>query len=380
MNKTVYLLALGIFGLVMTEFSVIGILPEVAVHFQVPIEKAGWLLSVFALVVAITAPFSTLLTARINRKTMLVSALLVFTLSNILAALSPDFITMLISRILPALLHPIFWAVATALAASSVDRKQSPRAVSIVYAGLSVATVIGVPAASWLAHRFGWEAAFYANAIVNALSMLCMMIWMPDKPVDGARQQAQLALLRVPQQWVNLLIALIIIAGLFSTYGYFAQYVQQISHMSGAETSLMLFIFGLTGLAGNYVMGIMLTRSVEGTARVSFLALIAVHIALYFWAGHYVFMFILVAVWGFVHTGNFLLGGVFSMKDAGNATEFATSLFASFANLGVFTGTLLGGAVIASNGVRDTVWVSVLFLTLALAGTWVKVGRSSERT
>ena len=376
MNKIVYLLALGIFGLVMTEFSVIGILPEIAAHFHVSMQKAGWLLSVFAIVVAVTAPFSTILTSHINRKTMLAFALLVFTVSNVLAAFSPNFNIMLISRILPALLHPIFWAVATSLAASSVDAKQSPRAVSIVYAGLSVATVIGVPAAAFLAQHFGWQAAYFANAIVTAISLFGTLIWMPSVPVDGARQQMQLQILKIPQQWINLLIALFTIAGLFATYGYFAEYVQQVTHMNGVESSLMLLVFGATGFVGNYVMGRLLTSSVLGTARVSFLILIVIHLALYGWGESHTIMVALIAIWGFVHTGNFLLSGVISMKEAGDAKEFATSLFASFANLGVFIGTMVSGIVIAHFGIHDIIWVSIVFLGIAFIGTWVGRGKT----
>ncbi|MHC0025509.1 MFS transporter [Enterobacter vonholyi] len=371
MNILVYLLALGIFGLVMTEFSVIGILPDIADHFQISIQKAGWLLSIFAIVVAVTAPISTLLTARINRKTLLVTALLIFSVANGIAALAPNFEVMLIARILPALAHPVFWAVSTALAASSVRESVAPRAVSIVYAGLSVATVIGVPTASWLAQRFGWDAAFLANLVVNVISLICLVIWMPDMPVIGASQRADLQLLRIPQQWINLIITLCITAGLFSTYGYFAQYVQQVTHMNGLQTSLMLFLFGLTGVVGNYFMGRLLSYSVLATARMSFILLVAIHIALFLWGNNYTFMVCLIAVWGFVHTGNFLLAGIIAMKDAGDAKGFATSLFASFANLGVFLGTLLGGLIIHVSGIRDTVWISVMLLILAILGTWI---------
>ncbi len=263
MKKIVYLLALGTFGLITTEFSVIGILPQIAEHFNVSMQMAGWLLSAFAIVVAITAPFSTILTSRVNRKHLLITSLGVFILSNVISAYAPNFIVAMLARILPALFHPIFWAIATGIAAASVEPKEAPRAVSVIYGGLSAAMVIGVPLATALGARFGWQAAYLSNAAINLVSLLGLLLWMQDTPVrEEGHHNRPLDLLKNPQQWVNLLITLILVSGLFSAYGYFADYVKVITHATGAQTSMMLFLFGVAGFAGNWVTGKFLTRSI----------------------------------------------------------------------------------------------------------------------
>src|SRR5258708_33309450 len=145
MKKSIYIMALGAFGIITTEFGVIGILPAIARQFNISIDTAGWLVSGFDLSLALTGPFTGLLTAKFNRKLMMCLVLFTFILSNLLSAVAPRFTVLMIVRILPAFLHPVFLAAATVAAARQVDPEDAPKAVSVVLGGLSVATVLGVP-------------------------------------------------------------------------------------------------------------------------------------------------------------------------------------------------------------------------------------------
>src|SRR5688572_29537231 len=160
MKKSIYIMALGAFGIITTEFGIIGIMPTLAKEFNISIDTAGWLLSGFALTIALTGPFSVLLTAKFNRKWMMCWVLGIFVLSNLLSAMANSFGVLMIARILPAFLHPVFWAVASVAAARQVAPKDAPKAVAVVTGGLSVATVLGVPITTYIAELVNWRASF----------------------------------------------------------------------------------------------------------------------------------------------------------------------------------------------------------------------------
>src|SRR3981189_2802833 len=140
----VYVLALGAFALITTELGVIGILPQVSEAFGITIDRAGWLLSGFALVIALLGPWMTLLFSKVNRKISLCLVLFIFFLANIASVFASNFILLLLTRTIPAFVHPVFWSVAMSVAAASVDPKRSSRAVSIVFTGFSAVIVLGV--------------------------------------------------------------------------------------------------------------------------------------------------------------------------------------------------------------------------------------------
>lgn len=138
-----FLIALGVFGIVNTEFGVVGILPQISERFQISASQAGLLVSMFALIIALSGPFMTLLFSGINRKKILSGVLAVFAISNLISAFAPTFTALLLSRLLPAVLHPVYFSVAFAAAASSVPKEQCTNAVAKVFMGLTVGMVLG---------------------------------------------------------------------------------------------------------------------------------------------------------------------------------------------------------------------------------------------
>ncbi|WP_315823520.1 MFS transporter [Paraflavitalea speifideaquila] len=183
MKRSIYIMALGAFGIITTEFGVIGILPTIAREFNISIDTAGWLLSGFALTIALSGPFTTLLTAKINRKVIMCLVLGIFVLSNLLSAFSTSFAMLLVARILPAFLHPVFWAVATVAASKQVAPKDAPKAVSVVLGGLSIATVLGVPITTYVAELFNWQASFLLAGIINLIAFAALAFLVPSMPV-----------------------------------------------------------------------------------------------------------------------------------------------------------------------------------------------------
>src|SRR3982074_2069154 len=179
----VYVLALGAFALITTELGVIGILPQVSEAFGITIDRAGWLLSGFALVIALLGPWMTLLFSRVNRRLSLCFVLFVFFISNIASVFAPNFGILLLRRILPAFVHPVFWSVGMSVAAASVEPKRSSRAVSIVFTGFSAGIVLGVPIASFASGPGGWGAGFIVFSGLNAVALVAHLILLPSMPV-----------------------------------------------------------------------------------------------------------------------------------------------------------------------------------------------------
>ncbi len=365
-------MALGAFGIITTEFGVIGIMPTIAREFHVSIDTAGWLLSGFALTIALTGPFSVLLTSKFNRKVMMCLVLAIFAVSNVLSAISPNFTMLMIARILPAFLHPVFWAVATVAASRQVEPKDAPKAVSVVLGGLSVATVLGVPITTYVAELVNWKASFVLSGLINLAAFLALAAFVPSMPVaEKTSTKSQLKALGNRQLWVNLTATLIMIAGMFASYGYLAEYLGKISRMGGGEISLMLLLFGGAGIAGNWLTGIALSRNVILTTRLFLLSLIFVHLLAYTFGGLFIPMAIIISIWGFIHTGGFLIGQTRSTSEAPDAPELAASLMVSFGNAGVTIGTMLGGFMITSYGVHQIIWISILLFVLAFALSFV---------
>jgi predicted MFS family arabinose efflux permease len=356
-------------------------MPAIAKHFNVSIDTAGWLLSGFALTIALTGPFSVLLTSKINRKLMMCLVLLTFVASNILSAVSPNFTVLMIARILPAFLHPVFWAVATVAASKQVEPKDAPKAVSVVLGGLSVATVLGVPITTYISELINWQASFVVSGVINLIAFLALLAFVPSMPVtENQSVKSQLVILKKGQMWVNLVATMIMIAGIFATYSFLAEYLGKISSMNGTEISLMLLLFGATGIAGNWVTGIALSKNVMFTTRFFLLSLVGVHVLAYVFGGLFIPMTAIVGIWGFIHTGGFLIGQTRSTSEAPEAPELAASLMVSFGNAGVTLGTFLGGLVITHFGIHQVIFISILLLLVALALTYVFVGRRASIT
>jgi predicted MFS family arabinose efflux permease len=379
-NKIYYVLGLGAFGIITTEFGVIGILPTLANEFNVSINTAGWLLSAFALTVAISGPFTTMLTAKVNRKTIMCFVLGIFVISNLLSAFSTNFTMLMIARILPAILHPVFWAVSMSVAAREAGPKDAPKAIAIVMAGLSIATVLGVPLTTYAADLFNWKASFYIAGIINLIAFTGLALFIPSMPVEKKTSaQNHLHVLRQPLIWVRMFTTLIIIAGMFASYGYLAEYLNKISQMSTAEISIMLLVFGGTGILGNWLTGIALSKNVVFTSRLFLIALIVTHLAAYQFGGYFIPMVAIISVWGFIHTGGFIVGNLQVINGLPQQSlEVVNGLLPSFYNAGITLGTLLGGFIISRYGVHEVIWMAVPLLILAYGLTFITYGKKQK--
>jgi predicted MFS family arabinose efflux permease len=234
-------------------------------------------------------------------------------------------------------------------------------------AGLSIATVLGVPLTTYMADLFNWQASFYLAAFINLIAFAGMILLVPSMPVSKERSSnVSDSILRSPFLWIKLSTTLVMLAGMFATYSYLAEFLSKITQMSGAEISIMLLVFGGAGIAGNWAMGIWLSRNVMLTTRVFLLSLVLTHILAFQFGGYFVPMVIILSIWGFIHTGGFLAANIhLTAYVPQQSLELVNSLLPSFYNAGITVGSLMGGYVIAHYGTKQVIWMAVPLLLLA---------------
>lgn len=373
MPLSVFVLAFGAFALITTEFGIIGILPQLAEAFDVSIGTAGWLLGGFALTIAITGPWMTLMFSRFDRKLSLSLVLAIFAGSNILSLFCESFGWLLFFRILPAFFHPVFWSFAMAAASSTVAEKDSGKAVSIIFAGLSAGTVLGVPMVSFVSVSHGWQAGFILFAGMNSAALIALLLIVPPYAAPQRLSfRTQIWVLKKPELWWSLAVLFLIMASTFCIYSYFAEYLSVAAGMEGSMIGLMLLVFGIAGFLGTLAAG-RLVDSYLNQLITGFVLILCLTFALIYGLAHVTPAVVaLIVIWGTVHSTGFLLGQQLVNGSASEAPEFANSLFISLGNAGLTVGTFIGGVTIAEAGALSLPLASIALLAVTAAVYFTK--------
>ncbi|UUH71026.1 MFS transporter [Bacillus subtilis] len=370
----IFILTIGVFGILNTEMGVIGLLPAVADHFQVSISKAGWLVSLFALTIAVSGPTMPLLFSGINRKKVMLLVLGVFVLGNVVSIFTSNFTILLMARIIPAFFHPIYCSLAFTVAASSVREEEAPKAVSKVFIGVSAGMVAGVPIASFINSAVSYEMAMAFFAIVNAIVFIATLIFVPSMPVEERLSYGtQFSVLKKPIIWLSIVTVILLNSAIFGVYSYLAEYLKTVTNMSPNSISLMLFIFGGANMIGNIVAGKLLTHSAAKSVISFPLLLGVVYIILFFTGEFTVPVAMITFIWGI------LAGGIMAninqyliASSAPEAPDFANGLFISSCNVGTTLGAAAGGVFISEMGIQYVVLVGVLSLLISLVAIFLR--------
>lgn len=367
MKKHAYIGCLGFIGVITTEFGIIGILPQIAEHYRISIDKAGILLSAFALVIALTGPFMTLLASGFDRKKIMAVSLLIFLITGIVSSCSPPFWLLILVRILPAFLQPVYIATALSAAVAKGNKSNENELMSIVFSGIAIAMVTTVPFATYLASRVTWELSFVIQAFVSLTALAFIWFGLPDMPVKTRKSYgSQIQILKKPVFIISTAMNFFMITAWFSTYSYFAEYLNKAKDMDNTLVSYMLFVFGIMGVLANFLAGKMMNKSVTGTTLFFLTGTVITPVLLYFSGGNTWTTIAVIGLWGFLYSPCFLSASTYMISAAPEALEFANSLATSFGNLGVTLGTTLGGFVIAKYDVTYTPWLTLLFGILAI--------------
>ncbi|WP_329263389.1 MFS transporter [Streptomyces pseudovenezuelae] len=256
-------LAVGGFGIGLTEFLIAGLLPQVASSFAVSEAAAGRLISGYALSVAVGAIVLTAATARLPRKQVLVGLVVLFVLGNLLSAIAPDYPVMLLGRIVAALCHGSFFGIGSLVARSLVAPERKSRAVAVMFAGLTVANVLGVPFGALVGERWGWRAAFWAVTAVGLLALAGIIACVPGRagrtpttePAPPASLRAQLGAFRSGQVWLTLAATALGYGGMFGAFSYLAYTFTEVGGFSAADVAWLLMVYGVGLVVGNLVGG-----------------------------------------------------------------------------------------------------------------------------
>ncbi|MFP3125609.1 MFS transporter [Ectobacillus funiculus] len=366
-NLLILILTIGVFGILNTEMGIVGILPLIADHFHISISKAGLLVSLFALAVAISGPTMPLLFSGINRKKVMLLVLGVFVLGNIVSIFASNFTILLIARVIPAFLHPVYVSIALTAAAASVSKEEAPKATSKVFMGVTGGMVLGAPVSSFIANTTSLEMAMLFFTIVNAIAFIAILLFVPSMPVkERLSYGSQLSVLKKPITWLSIAAVIFINAAMYGVSSYLAEYLETITNIPGKTISLMLFIFGGASIVGNIVAGKLLTQNaIKSVASFPFV-LGAVYILLFLMGQFTIPMALIVLIFGIVVAIGNNISQYWITSAAPEAPEFSNGLFLASGNLGVTTGTSVGGLVISGMGTQYVVLGGFLFLILSL--------------
>ncbi|MFH5183635.1 MFS transporter [Paenibacillus sp. TAB 01] len=363
----IFILSVGVFGILNTEMGVIGILPSIAEHYNVSISQAGWLVSLFAIAVAVSGATMPLLFSGINRKKVMLLVLGIFVAGNVVSIFASSFAVALIARVIPAFFHPVYCSLAFSAAADSVHAEEAPKAVSKVFIGVSAGMVIGVPIASFIASAASLDMAMVFFAVVNMMVFLATLLCVPSMPVkERLSYGAQLSVLRKSMTWLSVAAVILLNSAVFGVYSYLAEYLKTVTNMSSNAISIMLFIYGGANIVGNVAAGKLLTNhAIKSVIAVPFV-LGAVYLVLFFFGQFSVPMAILTLIWGILAGIGGNINQYLMMSAAPEAPDFANGLFLTSANLGTTFGTAIGGLFISGMGIQYVVIVGLLSLILSI--------------
>ncbi|WP_280361741.1 MFS transporter [Nocardia wallacei] len=368
MPLALFALTLGAFAIGTTEFIVVGLLPGIADSYSVTIPTAGWLVTGYALGVLAGAPIMTGLGTRVSRKRMLLASLLLLIAGNALSAIAPTFGLMLTGRIVASLAHGAFFGIGSVVASTLVGPDRRAGAIAIMFTGLTVATVLGVPLSTLLGQHFGWRLAFTLVALVGVIAFAGVVALVPDRPAPrDARLRHELAVLKNPQVLLAMAMTVLGFGGVFAAITYLAPMMTDVTGFAEGTVTWIMVLFGLGFLIGNLIGGRYADRHLMPMLYLT-LGTLAVVLGLFTLTAHNKIAagitVLLIGALGFA-TVPPLQKRV--LDQSAGAPTLASALNIGAFNLGNALAAWLGGLVIAAGfGYTAPNWVGVLLSGSAL--------------
>ena len=360
-------LTLSAFAIGTTEFVIVGLLPTIAADLGVNLPSAGLLVSLYALGVAVGAPVLTALTGKIPRKTLLLSLMVLFTLGNLLAWKSPGYETLVIARILTGLAHGVFFSIGSTIATSLVTKDKAASAIAIMFTGLTVALVTGVPLGTFIGQHFGWRETFLAVSALGLVAFVGSLLYVPSTIAHSkpASLLQQVQVLGQPRLLLVYAMTAVGYGGSFIAFTYLAPILQQVSGFSAGAVGAVMLVYGVSVAFGNIWGGKLADK--QGPVRALkqiFLLLALVLLLLTFTAPHPVLVVITVLLWGAVAFGNVAGLQVYVVQQAEHftprAVDVASGLNIAAFNLGIAGGAWGGGLIVEHLGLVHTGWIGAL--------------------
>ena len=378
-------LTISAFAIGTTEFVIVGLLPTMAADLGVSLTSAGLLVSLYALGVAIGAPVLTALTGKLPRKTLLLALMALFTVGNLVAWQAPSYEALVVARILTGLAHGVFFSIGSTIATGLVPREKAASAIAIMFTGLTVALVTGVPLGTFIGQHYGWRATFLAVSGLGLIAFIGSALFVPRTITHtaSASLKVQASVLLQPRLLLVYAMTAVGYGGSFIAFTFLAPMLQQVSGFEAGAVALVMLVYGVSVTVGNIWGGKLADqRGAVPALKIIFALLALVLLVLTFTAPHKWLMLATVLAWGAVAFGNVPGLQVYVVKQAERfsprAVDVALGLNIAAFNVGIAFGAWAGGLIVERLGLVHTGWIGGLVVLGALALTaWA--GRLDQR-
>ncbi len=366
-------LTLSAFAIGTTEFVIVGLIPTMANDLHVSLPSAGLLVSLYALGVAVGAPVLTALTGKWNRKHVLLAVMSLFVAGNVLAWQASDYNSLIAARILTGLAHGVFFSIGSTIATGLVSKEKAASAIAIMFTGLTVALVTGVPLGTYIGQTYGWQATFLVVAILGLIALVGSMVLVPNnlKQPPAAKLSAQLKVLTQPRLLLVYAITAVGYGGSFTAFTYLASILEDVSGFDSSMIGLIMLVYGASVAVGNIWGGKMADKMGPIKAlTIIFSGLAAVLFTFTFTASNPITAVITILIWGAFAFGNVPGLQVYVVKLAEkytpDAVDVASGLNIAAFNVGIALGSWGGGMIVAKSDLMNTTWIGAIIVIIAL--------------
>ncbi|MFF9570184.1 MFS transporter [Streptomyces sp. NPDC014685] len=380
----VHILAAGIFAMVTSEFAVAGLMPQLAEGLGTGIERIGYLVTVFAVAMTIGGPVLTVALLKVPPRTALLTIVAVFLVGNVLAALAASYPVMVVARIISGVASQAFFGIAVSMCARLVEERIRGRANGVAMNGLMLGTLLGLPLATFVGGRLGWQAAFWTISLLTLVAgiLIVLLVRNPaesEAPEEKRSMRDELAVLRRPQFVLALVSSTLIIGATFSAFSFFTPILTEVTGFPEGLVPLLLLAYGAATLLGNTVVARLADRHTVSTL------LIGTGLNAVFLTGFALFTDLpspaLVFMLGIGLTGVTMNPAMaVRVQRAGGTTPLVNTVHASFITLGVILGSAVGSALIPAHGLRAPVVLGIVLAVLAIAAILPALGNAYLRT
>ncbi|AEX23817.1 MFS transporter [Vibrio sp. EJY3] len=369
-------LTLSAFAIGTTEFVIVGLIPTMASDLQVSLPSAGLLVSLYALGVAVGAPVLTALTGKWNRKHVLLAVMSLFVAGNVMAWQAPGYNTLILARILTGLSHGVFFSIGSTIATGLVSKEKAASAIAIMFTGLTVALVTGVPLGTYIGQSFGWQATFLIVAVLGLVALIGSALLVPSnlKQPPVTKLTSQLKVLTQPRLLLVYAITALGYGGTFTAFTFLAPILEQVSGFGSSAIGLIMLVYGVSVAVGNIWGGKMADKMGPIKAlKVIFFGLATVLIVFNFSAIYPIAAVATILVWGAFAFGNVPGLQVYVVqlaeKYTPDAVDVASGLNIAAFNVGIALGSWSGGLIVSNAGLMHTPWIGAVIVAIALALT-----------
>lgn len=363
----IWMLAIGAFAIGMTEFVIMGLLPNIAHDFKVTVSQAGQLITGYALGVAIGGPILVMLTIKLNRKYLLILLMSIFIIGNIAASFSTSYGFMMTARIITSLAHGSFFGIGSILAANMVQPQYRASAMALMFMGLSLSNILGVPFGTLIGQNFGWAMTFIVIAIIGFLALLGIIAFVPNpKAAPQSSVLNELKILKEKRLWLTLAVTLFGFSSVFAYFTYISSILIDVSHIKESLISFMLIIFGVGVTLGNMIGGKLADWNLNKALKLIFSVFILYFIVLYFIQMNGIIMVLGIFLFGVI---GFSMSPSLQFKStiiSQDAPTLASTLNQSAFNLGNALGAFVGGLVVTHLPIASLSLIAPLLTLIGL--------------